>query len=103
MTATSRGGRDDEAGTVDPCWCCGCSGNSEQMVHLGEHPEVAVCIRCAHSLSKWAWEIADRSKSGPAVKTRDALRAAREAVVRRGWQHSALLGGPIRWIGRWLP
>jgi uncharacterized paraquat-inducible protein A len=103
MTSTSHSGCNDQDGTVDLCWCCGCSGNVEQMAHLGQHPEVAVCIRCAHSLSKWAWEIEDRSKTGPAAKTRHALRAARNAVVQRGWQNSPVLGGPIKWIGRRLP
>jgi hypothetical protein len=65
----------------------------EPMVHLGAHPEVAVCLRCAHSLSKWAWEIADESKSGIAVKTRDALRAGEDlscCVAGRALQCSAV-------------
>ena len=49
---------------MDLCWCCGCSGTVEQMAHLGQHPEVAVCIRCAHSLSKWAWEIEEGMSQG---------------------------------------
>lgn len=103
MTTREHGGQTDDDGPAGVCWCCGCSGTDKRMVHLGEHPEVAVCIRCAHSLSKWAWELDDRSKSGPGVMARDAFRAARTAVVQRGWQDSPLLGGPIRWIGKWLP
>ena len=30
---------------MDLCWCCGCSGNVDQMSHLGQHPEVAVCTK----------------------------------------------------------
>jgi hypothetical protein len=73
------------------------------MVHLGNHPEVALCIRCAHSVSKWAWEIEDQSKTGSLVMARDRFRAVRRGVVRRGWQHHPIVGRPIRWLGKRLP
>lgn len=103
MTTAAHVEPSDMPGGPGVCWCCGCSGGDERMVHLGEHPEVAVCIRCAHSLSKWAWELDDESKSGPAVKVRDGFRAVRKAVMRRGWQNSRRFGGPLRWIGNRLP
>jgi hypothetical protein len=31
------------------------------------------------------------------------FRAVRREVIRRGWHHSPLVGGPIRWIGKRLP
>jgi hypothetical protein len=73
------------------------------LVHLGNHPEVAVCTRCAHSLSKWAWELEDRDRTGIAVAVRNRLRQARRAVMRRGWQQSRLIGAPLRRLGRFLP
>ena len=86
-----------------PCWCCGAETEPDQLVHLGNHPEVAVCTRCAHTLSKWAWEIEDRTRSGPAVRARNLFRRARKAVVAHGWQHSPLIGRLLRALGKHLP
>ncbi|BEP13625.1 hypothetical protein acdb102_19360 [Acidothermaceae bacterium B102] len=85
------------------CWCCGVSDDPARLVHLGDHPEVAVCTRCAHSISKWAWEIEDQSRTGPAVRGRDTFRRVRRLVVQRGWQNSPLIGRPLRWLGRHTP
>lgn len=85
------------------CWCCGAIDDPSRMVHLGNHPEVALCVRCARWAAKEAWEIEDKPKSGPLVFARDRFRALRHNVVRRGWHHHRLLGGPVRWIGKRLP
>ncbi|HEY5457031.1 MAG TPA: hypothetical protein VIJ96_16320 [Acidothermaceae bacterium] len=85
------------------CWCCGTVEDPTRLVRLGNHPEVGLCLRCAHSVSKWAWEIEDQAKTGPLVIARDRFRALRRAVIRRGWHKSPLVGGPIRWIGKRLP
>lgn len=85
------------------CWCCGAIDDPTRLVHLGNHPEVALCIRCAHSVSKWAWELEDQAKTGPLVIARDRFRAVRREVFRRGWHRSPLVGGPLRWIGKRLP
>lgn len=85
------------------CWCCDASADPTRMVHLGNHPEVALCVRCAHWAAKQAWEIEDQGKAGPLVRVRSRLRAARRYVVRRGWQHHWLLRGPLRWLGKRLP
>ena len=85
------------------CWCCGATDDPSRMVHLGNHPEVALCLRCARWAAKQAWEIEDRGKAGPLVVARDRLRAARRGVVKRDWHHHRLLGGPVRWLGKRLP
>jgi hypothetical protein len=89
--------------SASQCWCCGAIDDPTRLVHLGNHPEVALCVRCAHSVSKWAGEIEDRAKTGPLVLARDRFRALRREVVRRGWHRAPVLGGPIRLIGRHLP
>ena len=94
---------EDADAAPSQCWCCGNIEDPARLVHLGNHPEVTLCIRCAHSVSKWAWEIEDQSKTGPLVMARDRFRALRRDVIRRGWQHNRLFGGPIRWIGKRLP
>lgn len=101
--SASRTAVEDADATRSECWCCGTIEDPTRLVHLGNHPEVTLCLRCAHSVSKWAWEIEDQSKTGPLVLARDRFRAARKGVIRRGWQHSPVFGGPIRWLGRHLP
>ncbi|MGH3471986.1 MAG: hypothetical protein ACRDPG_08065 [Nocardioidaceae bacterium] len=85
------------------CWCCSSRETRERMVALGNHPEVVVCVRCAHSLSKWAWEIEDRGKRSPGSRARDGFRSVRKHVVSRGWHQSRWVGPPLRWLGRHLP
>jgi hypothetical protein len=74
-----------------------------KMVRLGNHPEVTLCTRCAHSVSKWAREIEDAGRTGLAARTRDQLRDVRKTVMRRGWHRYPLIGRPLRWLGRHLP
>ena len=85
------------------CWCCGQATPADRLVHLGTHPEVAVCTRCAHALSKWAWELDDRDKASLAARARDAIRAVRKNVVRRGWHQHRLVGQYLRWLGKYTP
>jgi hypothetical protein len=73
------------------------------MVRLGNHPEVTVCVRCAHSLSKWAWEMEDRGRTSAAAHARNAVRALRKSVVRHGWHHNRYVGRYLRWLGRYTP
>ncbi len=85
------------------CWCCGKIQQPAKMVHLSNHPEVAICIRCAHSVRNCAWEIEDQSRTGLLVRQRDRLRHAREYAMRKGWHQHPILGGAVRWLGRRLP
>ena len=60
-------------------------------------------IHCTHSLSKWASETEDLSEAGAAVNIRDALRAARNAVVQRAepgqWQLKGLVKCGVCGVG----
>lgn len=100
---TTRTAVEDEQQGGSKCWCCGMIDDPAKLVHLGNHPEVAVCIRCAHSVSKWAWEIEDQAQTGGAVRARDGLRRLRKEVVQRGWHQSRLVGRPLRWLGKFTP
>lgn len=93
----------DEPGGQSTCWCCGTIEDPTRLVHLGNHPEVTVCVRCAHSISKWAGEIDDRCRTGFAARARDQFRVLRKTVVRHDWQHHRLIGRPLRWIGKHTP
>lgn len=94
---------DEQTPGPSQCWCCGAIQDPAKLVHPGNHPEVVVCTRCAHSLSKWAWEIEDQARTGLAVRARDRFRRLRKHVVRRGWHNNRLIGRPLRWLGRFTP
>jgi hypothetical protein len=85
------------------CWCCGITDDPDKLVHLGNHPEVALCLRCARWASKQADEIDDRARNGLAVMLRDRARFARRVVVQRGWHQLPLVGGVLRKLGRYAP
>jgi len=82
----------DEDGNL-PCWCCEASDAPNRMVQLGDHPEVHLCLRCAHWVHQQAWEIEDEGTRGPAAFARGRLRDLRNKVI----------GGKLRWLGRYLP
>jgi hypothetical protein len=85
------------------CWCCGQQRPAGQMVYLGSHPEVAVCLACAHFLHRRARAREDQLHPTLAGRGRDVLRAGREQVIRRGWQHAPGVGRLLRWAGSRLP
>lgn len=94
----------DQASDGEPiCWCCGQPQAADRLVHLGDHPEVHLCLGCAHFVHQRAREIEDRDKHGPAAMARDRMRDLRAAVIRRGWHQNRFIGGRLRWLGKHLP
>ena len=89
-------------GSVD-CWCCGHPAAESDVVRLGGHPQVAVCLRCAHYLHQRARAREDAGRATPATRVRNALRAGRRAVMRRGWHRAPVIGPLLRRLGRRLP
>ena len=85
------------------CWCCGQSWPESGVVRLGSHPEVAVCLRCAHFLHQQARGREDAARPSPATRVRDVLRAGRRLVMRRGWHQKPVIGPVLRRLGRRLP
>ena len=85
------------------CWCCGSISEPGQMVRLGNHPEVALCVGCAHWAHLQGQEIEDRSKTGVVMRVKDELRAARGKVIERGWHRKPVIGNALRRLGRHLP
>lgn len=73
------------------------------MVRLGNHPEVHLCVRCAHFVHQQAWRIEDGDKHGPATFARDRLRGLRSEVMRRGLHRNKFVGGMLRRLGKHLP
>ena len=93
----------EESGSRVSCWCCGQEQPESSVVRLGNHPEVAVCLRCAHFLHLQASGREDAFRNSPAARARDGLRAARRFVVRRRWHERPVIGGLLRWLGRHTP
>jgi hypothetical protein len=85
------------------CWCCGQQRPADRVVYLGSHPEVAVCLGCAHVLHQRARAREDEMRPSLSGRGRDVLRAGRELVMRRGWHHLPGVGRLLRWAGRRLP
>jgi len=92
----------DDGGSVQ-CWCCDCIDAPDRMVHLGNHPEVHLCLCCAHFVHQQAWEIEDEGKRSPAAVVRDRFRNLRAELMRRGWHQNRLIGGKLRRLGKYLP
>jgi hypothetical protein len=95
-------GGDEGAGEVT-CWCCGQTRPESAVVRLGGHPEVAVCLGCAHYLHRQACGREDLARPSAAGRIRDALRASRRFVMRRGWHEKPVIGPVLRWLGQRLP
>lgn len=94
---------DDHEPQRSECWCCGTADDPNRMVHLGNHPEVALCVACGHWAAKQAWEIEDRTRTGPLVAGRNWLRSVRQRVIQRGLHRNRFYRRPLRWLGRRLP
>jgi hypothetical protein len=73
------------------------------LVHLGTHPEVTVCLRCAHFLHQQAGQREDALRPSLAGRLRDGLRRARRMVMAHGWHQRPVLGRPLRWLGQRFP
>jgi hypothetical protein len=82
------------------CWCCGRMTSQEALVHLGNHPEVGVCIGCVRFLGR-------RARDYQASQVRKRLRGAAESirgqVVSRGWHERPVIGPMLLWINRHVP
>lgn len=85
---------------VPHCWCCGHHYPDSDLVHLGEHPEVAVCTGCARYLNRRARQanatVASRRLYVAAEKIRDA-------VIARGWHEHPRIGPVLKWLDRRMP
>ena len=84
------------------CWCCAQRQQGDTTVHLGSHPEVLVCLRCAHFLHQQAMAREDALHPSPAARVRDLLRSARTVVMQHRRHQNRVLGRPLRWLGRHL-
>jgi hypothetical protein len=85
------------------CWCCGNPFPDQDLVRLGQHPEVGVCFRCARWLDRRAVQRRDERRPTVGGHVRGGVRGIREAVIRRGWHRRAVIGPLLRRLNRRLP
>lgn len=85
------------------CWCCGSTYPEAELVHLGNHPEVAVCVGCSQWLRRRAVRRHDNRRWSPGARARSAVDGVRAAVIQRGWHERGVLGKLLRRIDRFLP
>ena len=92
-----------ESGRLVECWCCGHRQRAEDVVRLGNHPEVGVCLGCAHFLHQRARGREDAQRPSPAARARDGLWAVRGLVTARRWHEQPVFGPLLRWLGPPMP
>ena len=85
------------------CWCCGRSVAGAELLHLGRHPEVGVCLNCARWLRRQADQRRDEAHPSLVGHMRSVVRRVRESVIRRGWHRRPVVGPFLRWLNRHLP
>jgi len=82
------------------CWCCGKLRSDDSLVHLGNHPEVGICISCVHFLRRRAM---DKQATALRQTLRGAAESVRGHVMARGWHQRPVIGPALQWLNRHLP
>jgi hypothetical protein len=100
---TSAAASESDAAELLECWCCSSPYQESELVRLGGHPEVGVCLNCTHYLHQQARGREDTLRPTPASRVRDAMRSTRRVVIERHWHQRPIIGRPLRWLGRRLP
>jgi hypothetical protein len=85
------------------CWCCATPSPPDELIHLGNHPEVTVCRQCAHFLHRQARAMEDADRTGLSRGVQVRLRHARGVVIQHGWHRLPVVGALLRRLGRHLP
>jgi hypothetical protein len=80
------------------CWCCGRITDQDALVHLGNHPEVGICINCVRFLGR-----RDYQATVMRQRLRGAAESIRGEVMARGWHERPVIGPALRWVNQHLP
>jgi hypothetical protein len=94
---------DQDTASRTRCWCCGNQYPEAELVRLGQHPEVGVCLACARWLQRRAVQRHDDNNPSPTGLLRAGIRKVRAEVIRKGWHEWGVLGRLLRRIDRHLP
>lgn len=85
------------------CWCCNGEYDERELVRLGAHPEVGICLACAVDVKQRAGEREDELRPTAITKLRTGVRRSRVWVIAHDWHNRPILGPVLRWINRHLP
>ncbi|WP_406055606.1 hypothetical protein [Kribbella sp. NBC_00889] len=85
------------------CWCCDKEYDERELVRLGAHPEVGICLACALDVKQRAGEREDELRPTATTGLRTGVRRSREWVIARDWHNRPVLGPLLRRINRHLP
>ncbi|HZX05694.1 hypothetical protein [Kribbella sp.] len=88
---------------MSTCWCCGAERDERELVGLGLHPEVQICLRCTVAVRQRGREREDQLRPTPLTNLRSGVRRTRELVIRRGWHRLPVVGAFLRRLNRHLP
>lgn len=92
---------DRHASSMDSeCWCCGSTFPPAQLIRLGQHPEVGLCVACVGDLRRRAHLNQTAKLTKPIYQLGEQ---ARSAVVARGWHRAPVIGALLRGVGRLSP
>jgi hypothetical protein len=94
---------EDEQVERPTCWCCGSTFAEQNLVRLGNHPEVGVCNGCARWLHRRARSAVDDGRRTPFAVGRRGLDWARGRVMHAGAQDWPVVGPLLRRLDRRLP
>lgn len=89
----------DEAAQAS-CWCCGRATAQNSLVHLGNHPEVGVCVNCTRFLSRRA---RDLQATAVRMRLRKAAEGIRRDVMARDLHNRPVIGPVLRWVNQRSP
>lgn len=89
--------------TPTGCWCCGGDFPEDELVRLGEHPEVGLCLSCANWVKRRA--VARHHEQHPSLPghLRSGVHVVRNKVIEHGWHERGRFGALLRRIDRYLP
>ena len=85
------------------CWCCGGEYDERELVHLGAHPEVGICLSCAVDVKQRAREREDELRPTATTNLRTGVRRTRDWVIAHDWHNRRVIGPLLRRLNRHLP
>lgn len=89
--------------TASACWCCGTEVGEQELIGLGAHPEVKICLRCAIWVKRRANLRRHEQNPSWAGHVARGVAGIRAAVMAHGWHRHGRLGTLLRRIDRYLP
>lgn len=85
------------------CWCCDREFAESDVVRLGAHPEVSLCLDCGRFLKRRVAAQRHEQRWTPIGAVRGVVELSRAWVIEHGWHQRGLSGAFLRGLDRFLP